>query len=139
MAAFAHLMAGGGEGCGDTRPADALAAHFEPESFAIYAAREIAAARYAVPGLCFWPDCGRAFVPRRDWQRYCCTACRDADTAEQRRWGHRAAEALLVWRRFKYATDPAEADLARAARRYVTQVQSAWLRSRQARMGVASD
>lgn len=117
--------------------ADALAVHFEPEGWAVYAAREIAAAPYHQAGQCFFPDCSKPFRAARDWQLYCSAACRDADVREARRWGHRAAQPLLVWRMFKYATDPAEAALARAARRYVTLLQSTWLTDRRARIAQA--
>lgn len=117
--------------------ADALAVHFEPEAFAAYAARELAAVGLPPRGRCQWPDCSRSFNPRRAWQAYCSDACRDADTREMRLWGHRAAPALLVWRQYKYATDPAQAALARAARRYVTQLQSAWAASRRDRVARA--
>lgn len=53
-----------------------------------------------------------------------------------RRWGHKAALALLVWRMGKYQTKGPVGDRTRAARRYVTHVQSAWLSERQA-MGQA--
>ena len=55
-----------------------------------------------------------------------------------RKWSHKAAISLLTWRQFKYAAKgSAEADLARAARRHVTQVQSAWLAERLRRMKLA--
>ncbi|SEN95268.1 hypothetical protein SAMN04488103_109175 [Gemmobacter aquatilis] len=117
--------------------ANGLAAHFEPEGWAVYAAREIAAAPYHQPGRCFYPDCSKPFRVAREWQIYCCAACRDADLREARRWGHRAAQPLLVWRMYKYSTDPAQAALARAARRYVTLLQSAWCGQRHARMARA--
>lgn len=60
-------------------------------------------------------------------------ACRDADTREIRLWGHKAVPALLVWRQYKYVTDPAKAALARAARRYTTQLKLAWAASRRDR------
>ena len=116
---------------------DALAVHFEPAPFASYAAQELTAVGLPPRGRCQWPDCSRSFNPRRAWQAYCCDGCRDADTREMRLWGHKAAPALLVWRQYKYANDPAQAALARAARRYVTQLQSAWASWRRDRVARA--
>lgn len=116
------------------RPAHGVARHILPESFASFAHAELQAAPPWVSGVCFNPACGADFTPRRDWQIYCCTACERAGVAELRRWGHRMALPLLVWRLGKYeARDGAVKDVTRAARRYVTQAQSAWLADRQAR------
>lgn len=105
-----------------------------PERFRDYAHAQLQASPPWVPGVCFNPDCGRAFRPARSWQMYCCTACERAGTAEMRAWGHRCALPLLCWRMGKYERDDeALRDLSRAARRYVGQVQSDWLAHRQAR------
>lgn len=133
----APLPLAAGQRPGHTRLADAVALHPVPEPFAVYAAQQIAAVPLAGDGRCFFPDCSRAFDARRGWQVYCCGACRTADVREARVWGHRAAQALLIWRMFKYASDPAELELAQVARRYVTQVQSAWWASRRARVALA--
>lgn len=118
-------------------PAHALPPDFEPEPWAVYAATEIDAAPCFVVGQCFRPDCSCRFTPARQWQIYCCEACRQADVREARRWGHRMAVPLLIWRMHKYSRDPAQADLVRAARRYVTHLQSAWMESRRARVDAA--
>jgi hypothetical protein len=116
---------------------DAVSRHFVPvtvEPFAVACEPEISAAPYWIGGECFNPRCRRAFKPAREWQIYCCTACERAGTAEFRRWGHRMAPALLVHRLGKYETDDeAVRARTRAARRYVTQLQSAWLREREGR------
>lgn len=130
---LAGISVSGGVDMRPCRVGDALAVHSGPAPFASFAAQELAAVGLPPRGRCQWPDCGRSFNPRRAWQAYCCDGCRDADTREMRLWGHRAAPALLVWRQYKYATDPAQAALARAARRYVTQLQSAWAASRRDR------
>ncbi|WP_208348731.1 hypothetical protein [Pseudaestuariivita rosea] len=114
--------------------ANAVARHFEPEKFQVYAQSELLAAPLWTQGICFLPECGQHFVPRRPWQIYCSTACERAGTAELRKWGHRLALSALIWRMGKYEQDDdAVRDLTRAARRHVTHVQSAWLADRQAR------
>ena len=114
--------------------ANAVAPHVLPEAFQEAAFAELAAAPLHKPGTCFNPDCGRDFTPSRDWQTYCCAACKQAGTAELRAWGHRMALALLTWRMGKYEVrDSAVRARTAAARRYIGQVQSAWLADRQAR------
>lgn len=124
----AGASAAGGGANGVTR-------HVIIEPFRVYAEPELSAAPPWVDGTCFNPACGAAFLPAREWQIYCCGACEAAGKAELRRWGHRAALALLVWRMGKYEASGPVAERTRAARRYVTHLQSAWLRERHA-MGV---
>lgn len=113
---------------------NAVPRHLVPEDFKTFAHCELAAFSPWREGVCFLPECGRAFEPRRAWQIYCCAACERAGTAEMRRWGHRFALPLLVWRMGKYERhDEGLRDLARAARRHVGAVQSAWMADRQAR------
>lgn len=113
------------------RPANAVARHYEPEKFTLFAEQELAAAPLWVPGQCFNPACGCAFTPARSWQIYCSTACERVGTGEFRRWGHKMALPLLAWRLTKYAPgDSPAGDLARASRRYITQAQSAWVEAR---------
>jgi len=114
--------------------ANAVPRHFEPEDFRTFAEPELRAAPPWQAGICFRPDCRRAFTPRRSWQIYCCTGCERAGTAELRKWGHRMALPLLIWRMGKYEKDEGGiCDLTRAARRHVTHMQSAWLADRKAR------
>ncbi len=140
-AATGRRVRGGGSPLPVVRVADAVAPHIsevpEPETFSVYAEAEIAASPVHTFGECFFPDCSRSFNPTRRWQAYCCEQCRAADVREHRLWGHRAASSLLVWRMFKYSKQPAQADLVRAARRYVTAVQSTWLSSRRFRVARA--
>ena len=111
-----------------------VARHTGPEDFRSFAHRELAASCPWTRGVCFNPSCGATFEPRRNWQIYCCTACERAGTAELRKWGHRMALPLLIWRMGKYEQyDEGIRDLTRAARRHVSQVQSAWLADRHAR------
>ncbi|WP_306131019.1 hypothetical protein [Roseovarius sp. MMSF_3350] len=114
--------------------ANAVARDLTPEDFRTYAHPEIERSPYWERGVCFLPECSRRFEPSRDWQMYCCTECERAGTAELRKWGHRMALSALVWRMGKYeAENEALRDLARAARRHVTHVQSAWFEDRKAR------
>lgn len=109
-----------------------------PEPFSVVAHAELQASPMHTPGRCFNPLCAVAFAPRVSWQVHCCTACERATTNELRRWGHKAAPALLAWRMGKnQSSDPALAALARAGRRHVGQVQSAWLEERRARLAMA--
>lgn len=113
--------------------ADAVARRFDPEPFRIYAEPELTACPPWRDGICFNPACGASFSPARSWQIYCCARCEAAGKAEMRRWGHRAALALLVWRLGKYETrDGAVIERTRAARRYVTHIQSSWAQERRA-------
>jgi len=114
---------------------NAPSVHLEPERFQTFAAAQLEAATPWQPGICFNPSCSAPFVLEREWQIYCCPACAKQADAEMRKWGHKAAVSLLTWRQFKYASKGSvEADLSRAARRHVTQVQSAWLADRQRRV-----
>jgi len=114
--------------------ANAVARHSEPEDFRTFAHGQLAAAPPWKAGICFRPECGATFAPRRSWQIYCCTECEREGMAELRRWGHRMALSALIWRMGKYERhDAGIRDLTRAARRHVGQVQSAWLSDRQAR------
>jgi hypothetical protein len=118
--------------------ADGVARHPEPERFTTYAARELLAAPVWTPGRCFNPGCKRAFRVARDWQIYCCEACERAGTTELRKWGHKMALPLLTWRLGKYERDDAAIrDRTRAARRFVSHVQSAWVDDRARRAAAA--
>lgn len=119
----------------DTRPANAVARQAPAvESFADAAFEELDAAPLHVPGVCFQPECSRSFTPSRPWQKYCCAACERAGRQELRTWGLRLAEAMLAHRVGKYERrDEAVKARTRAARRYVSRVQSEWLADRQAR------
>jgi hypothetical protein len=113
------------------------ARHLEPESFAVAAEPEISALPYWVVGECFNPNCCAPFDPAREWQKYCCDSCAESDRREMRKWGYKAASALLAHRMYAYPKTPREAALCNAARRYIRQVQSTWLISRQARCALA--
>lgn len=114
---------------------NAVARHNPPEDFRTFVHQELVVSTPWEPGVCFQPECGRRFEPRRDWQIYCCTACERAGTAELRKWGHRMALSALVWRIGKHETqDVGVRDLTKAARRHFTQVQSAWWADRRARV-----
>ena len=119
---------------------NAMAVHVEPERFQTFAANELAAAPPWQPGICFNPACSAPFVLEREWQVYCCQSCANAGVSEQRKWGHKMALPLLVWRQGKYQPNGTpEAELAKVARRYVSQVQSAWLADRNFRIGGRAD
>lgn len=110
---------------------NAVTRRLEPEPLTVYAYRELTAHTPWQRGICFNPGCGCGFEPRRDWQIYCSTGCERVGTAELRKWGHKMALSLLIWRMGKYPSDnSAQNDLTRVARRYVTHVQSAWLQDR---------
>jgi hypothetical protein len=114
----------------------AVALHFEPESFVDAAHGELTLAPPWAWGVCFNPSCGRRFDPARRWQVYCCGACQASGKIEMRKWGNKMALPLLIHRIGKYERrDVAVMDVTRAARRYVTQVQSAWLQDRLKRQG----
>lgn len=114
--------------------ANVVAPHRLLEDFRTAAAPEIAAAPPWRSGVCFLPECGAEFVPSRDWQLYCCRTCAERAKREMRSWGYRMAFPLLLHRMGKYETDNvAVQDLTRAARRYVSQSQSAWLADRRDR------
>ena len=114
---------------------NASATHFEPERFQVFAASELAGVAPWKPGICFNPSCTSPFVLVREWQIYCCDACARVGRQEMRTFGSKMALSALTWRQFKYAVqDTPEADLARAARRHFTQIQSYWLADRAHRM-----
>lgn len=114
--------------------AHGVARHNLPESFRVFADRELQRATPWRRGVCFLPECGRAFEPSRDWQMYCCHACERAGVAELRRWGHRLAFSELVHRLGKYETrDAGLRDLSRAARRHISHVQTLWIQDRRDR------
>ncbi|WP_066706934.1 hypothetical protein [Celeribacter ethanolicus] len=115
----------------ETRSANAVAAHFEP--FKEFAFAQLEAAPLIEPGVCFRPECGRRFVSSRGWQIYCCAACRNADTAEARAWGHKASLPLLVHRLGNKSKDEAIRERTKVARRYLWRLQSAWLEDRRGR------
>lgn len=130
----------------DSKGAIAPATHFDLEAFADVAFAELAGAPFVPVGQCLNPSCSRVFTPARDWQRYCCAACRVADGAEFRLIGQRVAPALLAHRLGKYVTaraaltDPQSAarrDLAAAARRFIGDAQTQWLQSRAAQIAAA--
>lgn len=110
---------------------NAVPRHIQPEKFQVYASAELLAAPPWRAGVCFLPQCSRSFEPSRPWQIYCCGECERIGTAELRRWGHRMALPLLAWRMGKYEQhDEGVRDLSRAARRYVSHVQSLWIEDR---------
>lgn len=118
----------------DMSTTNAVSRHNEPEKFQVYASAELLAAPPWKEGICFLPECSKPFTPSRSWQMYCCTECERAGMNEMRRWGHRVALPLLTWRMGKYEKQDTEVQEAtRAARRYVTHVQSSWLADRQRR------
>lgn len=118
----------------DTAKRNAVSRHVGPEDFRTYAHQELVTHTPWQWGVCFLPECGATFTPRRDWQMYCCTACERAGTNEFRRWGHKMALSSLVHRLGKYETkNEGVRNLTRAARRHVTAVQSAWLDERRTR------
>jgi len=105
------------------------------ESFAEFAFSELDAAPMHTFGVCYQPECSKRFNPKRAWAKYCCSACERAGRQELRTWGLRMAEAMLCHRVGKYdRKDETVMDRTKAARRYVAQVQSAWLADRQERM-----
>ncbi|MBT9383310.1 hypothetical protein KM176_05515 [Pseudooceanicola sp. CBS1P-1] len=121
-----------------SRLANAPAVHFDLEPFRAFATRELGQTLLSPAGVCMNPACSCPFVPCRPWQAYCSDTCRKADEAEMRRVGQRAAPALLAWRLGKYEIrDEALRDLSRAGRRYIGQLQTEWLTSRQNRAQAA--
>lgn len=109
------------------------------ESFQDYAYAELQAAHLPVQGECFNPDCCKLFNACVDTKIYCSPACKRAATAEMRRWGHKAAWPLLYWRVWKREADPDKARVVRAARRYLTHLQSEWFEQRVLRLGVTKE
>ncbi len=126
-------------GKADIHFANAVAVHPEPERFQDVAFAELQIAPPWGDGVCFNPSCGKLFNPARRWQIYCGAACQAAGTAEMRKWGHKMALLLLVHRLGKYdRQNGAVMERTRAARRYVTQVQSARLADRNNRQREAA-
>lgn len=122
--------------CAAQRLANGVAPHSQVENFRDYAFGEFQASPLWLDGVCWRPECGRSFSKSREWQVYCCTACAGAEKAEMRKWGHKVALPLLVHRITKYEKlDAGLIDLRKVSRRYVSQVQSAWLADRVARSG----
>jgi len=104
------------------------------EDFRTYAWPALRAASPWRSGVCFNPDCNLPFSPRREWQIYCCSSCERASVQELRRYGHKLAMPLLVWRLGKYSRgDDAVRNLNNAARRYIGMVQTTWVQDRDAR------
>ncbi len=124
-------------GSGGVASANGVARQFDVEPFRVFAHGELVAAAPWVPGVCFNPTCSRDFDPAVPWQVYCCRACERAGLAELRRVGHKAALPLLCHRLGKYSANPGERDLAAAARRYIGQLQTAWLQDRRSRAEAA--
>ncbi|MEP3631504.1 MAG: hypothetical protein ABJM82_18190 [Shimia thalassica] len=124
--------------CPPNRSENALAVHFDPEPFAVFADGELSACALHVPGVCFNPLCSRVFAPAREWQQYCSAACRQIGDREMRRVGHKAAPALLAWQMGRYAKGGPQADLSRAGRRYYSALAADWLRDRRAKQGGAA-
>jgi hypothetical protein len=118
-------------GQGGARVEDGVARQGGPVAFGIFAAQELAAAPMVAHGRCEAAGCGAAFDRKRTSQKFCGASCERATVAEFRRWGHRMAPALLVWRVGKYAPRRSqEADACRAARRFLSRLQSEWLLER---------
>lgn len=117
--------------------ANGVGLHSGLEPFVVAAEPEITALPFWVAGECFNPSCCAPFEPSRTWQKYCCDACSLQDRREHQRWGYKVATAMLVHRMHSYPKSEPERALCNAARRYVRQVQSTWLKSRQARCALA--
>lgn len=108
------------------------------ENFSSFAFKQLEAAPPWVRGRCFNPGCSQDFVPQREWQIYCGKQCERVGSAEMRSWGHRMAMPLLIHRAGKYEQNNGDIrDLNRAARRYLTYAQSAWLEDRMSRKAKA--
>lgn len=115
---------------------NAAAAHFEP--FKDVAFKELEAAPLIAPGVCFHPDCSTRFDPTRSWQIYCSARCREADSAEFRAWGHKAALPILVHRMGNKSKDGAVRALTRVARNYTWRLSSEMYADRRARRAAVS-
>ena len=114
---------------------NAVAPHISLEPFRVFAHEELAAQPFVSKGVCLNPICSKAFVPRREWQVYCCDACRAAGKAEFRNVGYQVAPALLAQRIGKYRRDDAAmVALSNAGRRYIGQLGSVWLADRRRRV-----
>jgi len=125
--------------CRAAMPAgNAVTLHLEVEPFETACEPELTACAMHVAGVCDNPGCSVVFAPSTPWQKYCCSACRRCAVNEARAVGHKIAPALLAWRQYKRAKPGTpEADLCRAARRYITQVQTAWAADRSRRRAAA--
>jgi hypothetical protein len=121
-------------GQGGARVEDGVARQGGPVAFGIFAAQELAAAPMVAHGRCEAAGCGAAFDRKRTSQKFCGASCERATVAEFRRWGHRMAPALLVWRVGKYERhDNLIQQRTRAARRFISACQSAWVAERGAK------
>ena len=121
-----------------TLSGNAVAPHISLEPFRDFASAELSAYPLVPAGVCLNPMCSKPFEPSRDWQVYCCDACRDAGKAEFRKVGFQAAPALLAHRLGKYQRHNAPLlALSNAGRRYLGQLQSVWLADRQRRMDLS--
>lgn len=110
------------------------------ESFAVFAADEIAAVREATFGVCALPQCSCEFNPMKPNQIFCSDQCRQIDDSERRKVGMVAAPALLAMRQGKYAKkDTPEHQLFRKAWSYLGQLNTAWKQDRDARRKAAQD
>lgn len=128
---------------------NAPAARFDPEPFHVSAFQELQDFPLAPFGVCMNPSCSRRFAPSREWQRYCCAACRNRDEAEMRRIGQKVAPALLAWRMGKHDSvrtrdgvvpvSPELRALSKVGRAYVTRVQSGWFYDRVARAAALAE
>ena len=119
----------------DQPRANALPCHYDPEDFRSFAHGELQASPPCPIGVCFNPGCSVSFVPRRVWQVYCSARCASVGVTEMRKWGHKLALSSLIYRMGKYERhDAAIIDRTRAARRHISQVNSAWLADRKHRL-----
>lgn len=106
---------------------------FEP--FHVVAYAELDESPTSPRGVCAWPDCSADFLPSRPDQKYCCAVCRKKDEQELRRIGQKVAPALLAHQLGRYPKgDPALHELGTTARRYISHVQSGWVRNRRERI-----
>lgn len=132
--------ASGGPDTGTRRLQNAPAARFEIEPFAEVAFAELQDYPLAPVGVCLNPGCSRSFDPPRSWSLYCSEKCRDLDSAEFRKVGHKLAPALLAWRMGKSeAHDRALRALSSKGRSYVTTSMTEWLNDRRRRIALAKE
>ena len=108
---------------------NAPAEHFE--SFDSFAAPELARAAPWVFGVCFNAGCSRPFELGRPWARFCCDRCRRSWEAECRTMGARIALPTLAHALHKHAAPGSpEADICRAARRFIARTARDWRMTR---------
>lgn len=111
--------------------ANARGLHLSLEPFSEYAFRELRDQPLHAPGICALPYCSKPFVPARDWQAYCCSACRDRDRRDLRAFGEKIAPAQLAYRLGKYqATGTSLQALSRAGRRYTGMATTVLIQAR---------